>query len=221
MEPRITDRKEFEKRYWKYYLMLEQDFLDVERYLSIDQINYSAFSSEYIKQYQTICSEVDVVAKSYCHGLDNNFRGRSINTYCKCIIDNNSDFANRVIKLIDRELFVFPWAGWSYTMNNSRNGKLVIESSNPNWWQKYNKIKHDRTTTNSATDLPYYKLANQENVLNSLAALFQLEMYYFRFLHHNYFSTDPDMPSEPSSIFVIENWGNIWTTARGGLAFRG
>ena len=221
MEPIITDRKVFEQVYWKYYLMLEQSFLDVERYLTIDKINYLAFSSEYIKQYQTICSEIDVVAKSYCQELENDFKGNDINKYCKCILDNNSDFTNRIIRVKGPELSLNPWKEWKYKINQLKNGTSSIVSDNPDWWQCYNKIKHNRTTTNRSTGIPYYKLANQENVLNSLAALFQLEMYYFRFLHHKYFSNDPDMPSEPSSTFVIENWGNIWTTTRGGLAFRG
>lgn len=58
--------------------------------------------------------------------------------------------------------------------------------------------------------LPYYKLANQKNVLHSLAALFQLELYYFRTLQQTYFPTDTDMPDSPSKLFTIEDWGNSW-----------
>ncbi len=46
MEPIITDRKVFEQVYWKYYLMLEQSFLDVELYRTIDRIDFVAISSE-------------------------------------------------------------------------------------------------------------------------------------------------------------------------------
>ena len=66
MEPTMISRDEFLRRYWDYYLLLEKDFLDTERYLSIDAVNFNAFSNEYIKQYQTICSEIDVIAKSFC-----------------------------------------------------------------------------------------------------------------------------------------------------------
>lgn len=219
METRITTRTEFIQRYWKYYLLLEQDFLNMERYLAIDTLNFSAFSNEYIKQYQAICSEIDVIAKSFCHELDRYFRGSSINTYCKCITDNKPDFSCREIKLDDRDIKLIPWQGWAYS-TRVEIGKSIIEATNPDWWQKYNKIKHSRTTINNETGLPYYKLANQKNVLYSLAALFQLEMYYFRLLHDTHFPNEPDMPGPPSNLLKIENWGNIWVTAGTDIAFK-
>lgn len=219
METRITTRTEFIQRYWNYYFLLEQDFLTMDRYLAIDMLNFGAFSNEYIKQYQTICSEIDVIAKSFCHELDRSFKGSSINTYCKCITDNKPDFSCRVIKIVDRDIKLVPWQGWAYTAK-VENGKNIIEASNPDWWQKYNKTKHSRTTINSETGLPYYKLANQKNVMSSLAALFQLEMYYFRLLHGTNFPTEPDMPSPPSNLFEIENWGNTWVTAGTDIAFK-
>lgn len=217
MEIRITTRNEFIQRYWKYYLMLEQNFLDVEQYLAIDELNYIAFSNEYIKQYQTICSEIDVIAKSYCIELDGGFRGATINSYCKCITDNNVDFISRKINVRERNISLFPWKNWTYTTQTQSNGIGKISSNNPDWWTKYNKIKHSRTTIDGETQLPYYKLANQKNVIESLSALFQLELYYFRKLQQTYFSTDADMPGPPSKLFEIENWGNNWVVLDGDL----
>ena len=217
METRIVARDEFLKRYWNYYLLLEKDFLSIEQYLAIDELNFAAFSNEYIKQYQTICSEIDVIAKSFCKTIDARFGGSSINTYCKCIIDNHSDFSSRIIKLKDRDIKLTPWKDWSYSVETQSNGSQKIIANNPNWWQKYNKIKHSRTTINNETNLPYYKLANQENVINALAALYQLELYYYRALHSIHFSTDPDMPPQ-SKMFEVENWGNRWVVLEGDLA---
>ena len=210
MESRINTRDEFLQRYWNYYLLLEKDFLDIEQYLTIDEVNFNSFSNEYIKQYQTICSEIDVISKSYCREMENRFNGNRINTYCKCIIDNNADFPNRVIEVNNRNLKITPWKDWDYSEETQSNGRIKILANNPDWWQKYNKIKHNRTTINNETGLPYYKLANQKNVLNALAALFQLEMYYYRLLRQNHFIIEPDMPYPLSQIFVIENWGNHW-----------
>lgn len=206
METRIVTRNEFMQRYWKYYLMLEENFLETEQYLAIDELNFNAFSNEYIKQYQTICSEIDVIAKSYCVELESSFHGNSINAYCKCVIDNNSDFISRKVMLKDRNIALFPWENWTYTTETQANGHVKIVSNNPDWWLKYNKIKHNRTTINNEMGLPYYKLANQKNVLHSLAALFQLELYYFRKLQQVHFATDADMPGPPSKLFEIENW---------------
>ena len=83
------NRNEFCKYHWDYYLVLEKDFLRTEQYVSFDlgeNYNYNntepnnkgnslTFSNEYIKQYQAICSEVDVILKSICKEFDNGSRG--------------------------------------------------------------------------------------------------------------------------------------------------
>lgn len=201
-------RKEFLKKHWIYYLMLEKDFLDIERYLTLDEDNFNAFSNEYIKQYQVICSEIDVVAKAYCKELNPIFNGENSNAYCKCIIDNVTDFSDRVISVKRENINVKPWENWSYTETTTEEGKRKIEANNPKWWRLYNKVKHERISIEDETGLPYYKLANQKNVLNALAGLFQLEMYYYRLLRQKLFTTEPDMPFPLSQIFEIENWGN-------------
>lgn len=217
MESRISTRNEFIQRYWRYYLILEENFLDTEQYLAIDEINFSSFSNEYIKQYQTICSEIDVIAKSYCREIDTHFRGGTINTYCKCIIDSNPDFETRTIKVMERGIKITPWKDWSYSIEQQANGKEKINSNNPDWWQKYNKLKHTRTSVNNDTGLPYYKLANQKNVIHSLAALYQLEMYYYRKLHQKNFPDDVDMPGPQSKLFEVEEWGNNWVVLDGDI----
>ena len=219
-EPNITTRNEFHQRYWSYYIMLEKDFLATERYVAIDSLNFGAYSNEYIKQYQAICSEIDVIAKSFCREIDSSFKGSSINTYCKCIVDKNTDFASRTINLRDKDITLKPWDNWAYTMETPQNGSPRPVASNPDWWQKYNKVKHNRTTTNSQTGLPYYKLANQKNVLDALAALFQLEMYYHRLLHQKHFQAEPDVPGPGSQIFEIENWESIWVMTAANIGYR-
>ena len=213
----MSTRDEFLQRYWSYYLLLEKDFLDTERYLTIDELNFKAYSNEYIKQYQTICSEIDVIAKSFCKELDSHFRGSTIDAYCKTIIDNNSNFSSRVVNVKNRDIKIIPWQNWNYTIETQQNGTDRLVVTNPDWWKKYNKIKHNRTTVNDETQLPYYKLANQKNTLYALAALYQLELYYYRTLHSTHFADKPDMPPQ-SKIFEIENWGNRWVVLEGDLA---
>ena len=217
MEDKI--RNDFLQRYWSYYIMLEKNFIEMEQYLAIDELNFNAFSNEYIKQYQIICSEIDVIAKSYCKEIDNNFKGSTINTYCKCIIDKEKDFSNRKVKLVNKGIEITPWENWTYNIEIQDNGKPKIVYNNPDWWTKYNEIKHNRTAIDSQTGYPYYKLANQKNVLYSLAALFQLEMYYYRLLWQNKFPSNPDMPGPQSHLFEIENWGNTWVVLENDLRF--
>ena len=219
MEPIIATRDEFLQRYWKYYLLLEKDFLDTERYLAIDELNFNAFSNEYVKQYQTICSEIDVIAKSFCKELDMHFSGNKIDSYCKVILDNNADFANRIVNVKNRSIKIVPWQNWQYSTEIKANGANKIVATNPDWWKKYNKIKHNRTTISTETQLPYYKLANQKNTLYALAALFQLELYYYRTLHRRHFASEPDMPQQ-SKMFEVENWGNKWVVMEGDLSIQ-
>lgn len=206
----MTIHDEFMRQHWSYYLVLEKDFAATEQYLAIDPLNFKAFSNEYIKQYQTICSEIDVIAKAFCRELDTNFNGNTINSYCKCIIDNNADFVDRNVRLEKYGLILHPWKDWSYTSAPQADGTPQIIYNTPTWWKKYNKIKHDRTSTDESTGLQYYKFANQENVLNALSALFQLEMYYYRTLWKKFFQNAPDVPDYTSTLFEIKDWGNKW-----------
>ena len=216
METKIQDCKEFLQRYWNYFLILEKDFLATERYLAIDTLNFKAYSNEYIKLYQTVCSEIDVIAKSYCGALGT--KAKNINEYCQCITINNTDFTNRTVRLGEKSIDLQPWKNWLFTTEIQSDGKTKVSFISPDWWTKYNKVKHSRTTKNQETGLPYYKLANQENVLNSLAALYQLEIYYYRYLHTQTSPNEPDVPYPPSQIFHIKDWqshsvvigSNIW-----------
>ena len=88
--------------YWKYYMALESDFLKSERYLSFDlgdnylyngitplhQANSLAFSIDFVKQYQAICSEVEVVLKKFCAELGNSSPGNMKSVYTPTILGN-------------------------------------------------------------------------------------------------------------------------------------
>jgi len=60
-----------------------------------------------------------------------------------------------------------PWKDW--------------ENSTPNWWEKHNDIKHNRTgkLVNGKNKFNYQH-ANLYNVLNALAALYVLEKYFYK-----------------------------------------
>ena len=46
-------------QYWKYYLALENRFLETERYVEFDLSNGMVYSMEYMMLFQTICSEIE------------------------------------------------------------------------------------------------------------------------------------------------------------------
>ncbi len=174
----VSDLFEFQRQYCEYYHILESDFCATERYLYIDPDNYGSFSSEYIKLIQAICSEIDVTLKFLCTLINPNFKGETFPEYCKCVLDSNSLFprANVVIPKVN-SIQLAPWFEWSYKEKTTKRKNYHIDANNPKWWTMYNKIKHDRTALCPDTEKPYYKYANQENVLNALAALFIIESY--------------------------------------------
>ena len=53
--------REFVKSFWSYYLELERQFLETKRYVEFSENNSKAYSVEYLKLYQAICSEIDTV----------------------------------------------------------------------------------------------------------------------------------------------------------------
>ena len=50
--------------YWKYYIALEKQFMETSRYVEFDYVNNGkAYSMEYMKLFQAVCSEIDIVGK--------------------------------------------------------------------------------------------------------------------------------------------------------------
>lgn len=211
------NRDEFCKYHWEYYLVLEKDFLETERYISFDLGdnylyderettnigNSMTFSNENIKQYQTICSEIDVVMKSICNELGNS-SADNIKGYTPVILSKWSNITQQKVKIRDIELQ--PFMNWKDEPNYK----------SPDWWKPYNKVKHER--------IDYYKMANLKNVLNSLAGLFILENYFIKYIGDR--DNDMDVPNDISKMFKMINFDtreevvgkNSYVTSDGDIA---
>ena len=187
-------REEFCKCHWEYYLVLEKDFLKTEPYVSFelgDNYLYNSdsvenpensltFSNEYIKQYQAICSEIDVILKSICKELGD-VSSRDMLRYTNTILTNWNSIKMQKVKMKTIELQ--PFLNWekepSYTA--------------PDWWQPYNKVKHER--------LLNYREANLKNVVNALAGLYVLENYFVKFIGDR--DHEIDVPNDVSKLFEM------------------
>ena len=191
------NREEFCKYHWEYYLVLEKDFLETERYVSFelgdnylynqksstDLGNSLTFSNEYIKQYQTICSEVDVIMKSICRELGDT-SANNMNGYTPTILQNWSNIKLQKVRMGEIELQ--PFLNWEQLPNYK----------SPDWWTPYNKVKHKRIDS--------YREANLKNVINALAGLFILENYFVKFIADR--DNDKDVPNDISQIFEMVNY---------------
>lgn len=183
-------RNEFLKNYWKYYKMIERNVIEIERYVKFIPSNFKTCSDEIIKYLQIICSEFEIICKLIC-----NISGKKrIDFYLSYFMENIKDFESIKVKLYDIELKPF-----QIIMIGKEK-----QTKNLAWWKSYNNIKHNRF--NNYTD------GNLENLLNAIAALYYLEMYYIKYLGK--INIDFEFPDEDSKFFNIVGWDNSYFKVR-------
>ena len=185
-----AERKEYIRRYWKYYEILENDCVSLMRYISFDTYNYGAYSDEIIKQFLSICAEVDNVCKNFCgYGPDGRPTFHDYASYL--LVQNNTsgyDIRNAKIILKINEDAFSPFDGWN-----------VEHASELEWWNAYNQVKHHRTDM--------YERGNLGNLLTSLAALYFLECLKFIKISNDNSTEEKnifDVPPNTSKLFYIE-----------------
>lgn len=202
------NRDEFCRCHWDYYAVLERDFLATERYISFDLgDNYTyqsngvtdygnsmAYSTEFIKQYQAICSEIDVIMKSICTEFDNNNTSK-MPEYTNEILQHWTAISQQEVTM--KNIKLIPFKDWTSAPNYNP----------PHWWKPYNDVKHER--------LSNMKFANLKNVLNALAGLYILESYFVKFIGDR--DGDMDIPNGFSELFEMNNFKTQNTFVGGGL----
>ncbi len=147
-------------QYWQYFLALEEDLIKFSRYVEFDTSNYETYSIELVRIYLSVCSEVDVVAKITARNLTNLKSDKiGIGLYKKTILNFYPNIVNLSIDIPRYKLVFTPWKEWE-----------SLES--PLWWTKYNKVKHHRSD--------YFHEANLGNVLNAMAGLLVINLYYMK-----------------------------------------
>lgn len=186
------------RNYWEYYLELESEFFETKRYVQFDERNNTTFSVEFLKLFQAVCSEIDVVGKHIASIIDPNFNTKKckniyqwwieiqdtlfINTNVRdFFIDNKNKKQLKDISImnyvVDKEYC--PWANFAverYIDAKGSNRIRTIQGTKiPSWWSEYNDVKHHRAETTKEGVYNFLK-ANLHNVLNSIAALYLLEL---------------------------------------------
>lgn len=156
------DKITFVKHYCANYKILENKIIESSNYVSIDRTNYATFSANFIFLLLSICSEIDSVSAEYCKLIapdSDNFGG--IINKIELIISKHPNLRNKriVIKEPYENISIVPFA--------------KLEKDNSSWWSDYNKIKHNRTETDSNGRYNYQK-ANLKNVLHAIASLYIL-----------------------------------------------
>lgn len=164
--------------HWEFFLSVEEDLLQVFRYVEPNEDNFDCYSLELARLFLSLCSEVDVVAKQICTQLDPGSTARNIGEYRNEITKSYNQIAPFKVQLKRFGLTLEPWQNW-------KNDK------SPYWWGDHNDVKHHRHRE--------FKKASLTNVLNAAGGLFILLLYYYR---------DRAMNSElaPNSrLFTVED----------------
>lgn len=185
--------------YWRYYRELENEFLATRQYVDFKEGNFNTYSVEFLKLYQAVCSEIDVIGKAMAAEYNSTFKPNDKrNNICKWwfeiqhkakyndkyedINGTGTMLAATCVCLTD-ELDLTPWNSFETEQYKDKKGALRYRTSNsmdiPKWWSAYNKVKHGRAYASSMTssELNYTK-ANLGNVCNAIAGLYILEKSY-------------------------------------------
>ena len=188
-------RQEFMQEYWRYYLMLEKKFIHTLSYVELATSNYKCYSNEYALLLQSIGAELDSFFKVYC-GFDLDAQ-KTITDYARSILASASypEIKTQNIDIPAYGLTITPFKNWE----QNHPAKSLT------WWKAFDKIKHRRTECKTE--------ASQENVLQSLGALYLLEIKYLQNITLS--TSEPDIPDEESSIFSLRNWEYNYTSLDG------
>ena len=146
--------------HWNYLLAIEADLERLSRFIEFDQRNFDCFSVEISRIMLAAGSEVDVVCKQICRKLNHGSSASSINLYRNEICAVYPHIPDFEVLLPRYGLTLKPWSNWR------------TQSTPPDWWTAYNKIKHQR-------DAEYHR-ANLQNALNSVGGLFIMVLYLYK-----------------------------------------
>ena len=102
----MENLRAFIKSYWDYYLEIENQFLESKKFVAFAKTNEKTFSVEYLKLYQAVCSEIDVVGKEIACAVDSSFKidnHTNIKKWGYVIQQHFSELKNTVVIFNDEE----------------------------------------------------------------------------------------------------------------------
>jgi hypothetical protein len=145
--------------HWEFFMALDSDLDDASRYVEISPDNFKTYSIEFVHLLLAAGSEIDVVAKELCKKIEPSGNPSKITDYREIITRAYPKFHTIEISAPRHGITLRPWTSWGI-------------GCNPDWWQWYNKVKHERHL--------FYMEANLENVLGSISALFGIILYLYQ-----------------------------------------
>ncbi|MET3210667.1 UNVERIFIED_CONTAM: hypothetical protein ABIC26_003628 [Paenibacillus sp. PvR008] len=163
--------------FWPIYKKLESEFIELSYYISIDKKQLKTYSIKIADLILRSVSECENIAKEICKKEKIKFRDKkgkikewvSFHEYI-VQLDQLYDLKNKHVSCdfenIRKGTFDFKHTPFMKEKVKIRGQEKEIWK----WYNSYNLIKHDRVKN--------FKEANMENLINGLAALFLLNIYY-------------------------------------------
>ena len=151
--------------HWNYFLALEQDMERTTRYIEFHKDNLKVYSIELAHLLFAAAAEVDVIAKTICETIAPSAPHDNILHY-QAVLTNEANIPN-IFELPSAIQISVPRYGLMFAPFENW-GKGI----NPEWWQSYNRVKHERSE--------HFEKANLQNALNALGALLIMNLYHSR-----------------------------------------
>lgn len=185
--------------HFKYFLLLEKDFEATLRYVELDKRNEKVFSVEYLRLFLTVCAEVEVVCKQVCSAIqpDHDVSRTDFTELTQIITSNFPKISETEITVLRSKESIFPFKGWGKPRKHGKDEELRITL--PSWWNDYNLTKHKRDKN--------FDKASLKNVLQSLAGLYVLLLYWYRQTSE---SSDVALPDYPNLLRYEKGGGPIY-----------
>lgn len=164
--------KTLAEAHWDYFLVLEEDLIELFKYIEPCEDNYRTYGAKIVKLFLSVCSEVENVLKGLTSSVEIAADGpgsmrESIKNLRKLVQGHfASDFCCVEVEFVGSEIRCKPWDAWWNC------DARFPSDDNPGWWKAYNAVKHDRVGS--------YPEANLGNVIYAFAALFVTEAALLR-----------------------------------------
>lgn len=174
--------------HWHYFAVLEEDLLTASRYVDFSEDNFGTYSIEFAHLLFAASSEVEVVFKKLCELHSPKAATKTMDDLRRAL--REPTHLHRMSVTVPRFHMEFsPWDNWR-------------DAKNPDWWQSYNAVKHERHTS--------FRKATLEAAMKAIAGLFLavLELSRHKIIQGemHVLSTMDIMPTRmdpPSRLFAV------------------
>lgn len=151
------------RHFWNYFITLENDLVNISRYIELAEDNFSTYSIELEKLLFSACSDFEVVAKELAL-LMTDSKPNNIEKIHEFLSSHLHEIFSLEVGIDRYGIKLKPFEDWS-----KKEEYTLLP-----WWTSYNKVKHQRTE--------HYSKANLNNALNSLSALLIINFHYYQVL---------------------------------------